>query len=412
MKSIKQADVKGKRVLVRVGFDVPIENGKVIDDTRIKAALPTIEYLQKSGAANIFLLSHLGRPDGKEVDDLRLEPIAERLAELLKIKDYKKEDLKGAGFSDFKWDIYHLDPNILLLENIRFDSGEEENSEGLAKRLASIADSPRGLSRRSKADEAGIYVNDALSVSHREHCSVSAITKYLPSYAGLSLEKEISELDKITKNPARPLGIIIGGAKTEDKLPAVKNLSTLADFFLLGGVVANTFLAARGHDIGKSKVDDDLIDDAKKIWTQIMDDPNRDIFLPRDFVISKLRKKPKDVEIISIKDIEKLKDSHYKIVDIGPKTIKLYSKKIAEAGTIFWNGNLGVTEVKDFSRGSEGIAKTIAENDTYSVIGGGDTGGFVNRLGLGQKFDFISTGGGATLEYLAGKELPGIKTLE
>ena len=397
MKSIKEADVKGKRILVRVGFDVPIEDGEISDDSRIRASLPTIEYLKKSGAANIFLVTHLGRPEGEEVDEFRLEEVAERLAELLKTKDYKKEDLKEAGFSDFSWDIYYLEPNINLLENIRFDPGEEENSDELAKRLSSIAD---------------IYVNDALSVSHREHASVSAIAKYLPSYAGLSLKKEISELNKILKNPARPLGIIIGGAKTEDKLPAVKNLSTLADFFLLGGVVANTFLAARGHDVGKSKIDDELIPDAKKIWTQIMDDPDRDIFLPRDFVISKLRKKTKDVEVIGIKDIEKLKDSDFKIVDIGPKTVKLYNKKIADAETIFWNGNLGITEVKKFSRGSKDVARAIAENSCYSVIGGGDTAGFINKLDLGDRFDFISTGGGAILDYLAGKPLPGIEALE
>lgn len=397
MKSIKEADVKGKRILVRVGFDVPIEDDKVIDDSRIKASMSTIKYLQKAGAANIFLMSHLGRPEGKEVDDLRLGPIAERLAELLKTKDYKKENLKEVGFGDFSWDIYHLDPNISLLENIRFDPGEEANSDELAKKLSSLAD---------------IYVNDALSNSHREHASMVGITKCLSSYVGLSLEKEVIELDKILKDPAHPLGIIIGGAKTEDKLPAVKNLSTLADFFLLGGVVANTFLAAREHDIGRSKIDGDLIDDAKKIWTQLMDDPARDIFLPRDFVISNSSKEPKDVEIISIKDMQRLKDSDYKIVDIGPKTIKLYGKKIADAGTIFWNGNLGITEVKKFSKGSEEIARAIAESSAYSVIGGGDTAGFIHQKKLADKFNFISTGGGATLEYLAGKPLLGLKALE
>ncbi len=397
MKSIKEADVKGKRVLVRVGFDVPIENGKVVDDTRIRAAIPTIEYLQKCRCSNIFLVTHAGRPNGKEVDDLKLEPIAERLAELLKVRDYSKEDLKETALGDFKWDIYHLEPNIVLLENIRFDPGEEKQSEELAKKLASLAD---------------IYVNDALSNSHRDHTSMVAITNHLPTYAGIGLFQEISELDKILKDPERPLGIIIGGAKTEDKLPAVKNLSTLADFFMLGGVVANTFLAARGHDIGKSKIDDDLIDDAKKIGTQIMDDPDRDIFLPRDFVISESGKESKNSEVISMKDIEKLKDSEYKIVDIGPKTIKLYSKKVKDAGTIFWNGNLGVTEVKEFSKGSEGVAKALAESSAYSVIGGGDTAGFINEKKLTDKFNFISTGGGATLDYLAGKPLPGLKALE
>jgi phosphoglycerate kinase len=394
LKEITQADIKGKRVLVRVGFDVPIEDGRITDDSRIQASIPTIKYLEENGASEIFLVTHRGRPQGKETEEFRLQPVAEKLAQILGSK-ITKENIENSKV-DFSWEAYRFEPNIIMFENIRFDPGEENDSDDLAKKLANLAD---------------LYVNDAFSVSHRHNASVSAITKFLPSYAGLSLIKEISELDKLVKKPAQPFGVIIGGAKTEDKLPAVKNLSTLADFFLLGGVVANTFLAARRHKLGKSLYDRGQVKDAQKIWTQIMDDPARDIFLPRDFVVSKSIKNAADMKIISIKDVGQIKDSEYAIVDIGPKTIELYKSKINDAKTIFWNGNLGVTEISEFAEGSEEIARAIAEVDSYSVIGGGDTAGFVYQQKLDKKIDFISTGGGATLEYLAGKMLPGLNVL-
>jgi phosphoglycerate kinase len=395
LKEITQADIKGKKVLVRVGFDVPIQDNQITDDSRIRASIPTIKYLQENDAGQIILVTHLGRPEGKETEEFRLSPIAEKLADLLKSK-LSKENIEDS-YADFSWEAYRLGPKILMLENIRFDPGEENDSEELGKKLASLAD---------------LYVNDAFSVSHRANASVSAVAKFLPSFAGLSLVEEVNQLTKLMRNPDHTFGIIIGGAKTEDKLPAIKNLSTLADFFLLGGVVANTFLAGRGHNIGRSLFGVKEAADAQKIWTQIMDDPNRDIFLPRDFIVSQSVKQSVSQQVIELKDIEKIKDSKYYITDIGPKTVELYQSKIVGAKTIFWNGNLGISEVKEFAKGSEEIAKAIADSDCYSVIGGGDTSGFIYQQKLDKKIDFISTGGGATLEYLAGKELPGIKALE
>jgi len=398
MRSIKEAVIKGKKVIVRVDFNVAVEAGEVVEELRIKESLPTIEYLKKHGAEAIILISHLGRPEGKVDEELRLGPVAKTLANLLKISHIEMEKAKDIGLSDLDMAIYHLEPNIILLENIRFYPEEERGDRKFAKKLASLGD---------------IFINDAFSVSHRDHASVSGIAKYLPSYAGFLLEKEVAELSKLLERPTKPFLLILGGAKPLDKIPVIKNLIGRCEWFEIGGAVTNSFLKVKGiPDLGASLVEEDSLAEANEIWQMIMDEPNKDIFLPRDFVISKSFKKAVGVKTISMDQILELKDSKYAIVDIGPKTLKIFGEKIKEAKTIFWNGNMGVSEVEEFSKGTYGLAKLVAGSTAYKVIGGGDTTGFVSSKGLTDKFSFVSTGGGATLEFLAGKRLPGIEALE
>jgi phosphoglycerate kinase len=397
MRSIKEAEIAGKKVIVRVDFNVAIEAGEVVEEFRIEQSLPTIEYLQKKSAKEIILISHLGRPEGKVDEELRLGPVAKSLAGLLKINHIDMEKAKDIGLSNLDLEIYHLEPNIILLENIRFFPEEESGDKNFAKKLASLGD---------------IFVNDAFSASHRDHASVSGIAKFLPSYAGFLLEKEISELSKLLERPAKPFLLILGGAKPLDKIPVIKNLIGRCEWFEIGGAVANSFLRVRGiDDLGASLVHEDSLAEAHQVWQMIMDESNKDMFLPRDFVISKSFKKPVGVKTIGMDKILVLKNSKYSIVDIGPKTLKIFGEKIKEAKTIFWNGNMGVSEVSEFSKGTLGLTKLIAASDAYKVIGGGDTVGFVSSAGLTDKFNFVSTGGGATLEFLAGKRLPGIEAL-
>ena len=347
LKSVKQIkNLKDKRVLVRCDFDVPLEKGRVVDDSRLRACLPTIEYLLKK-KAKIILIGHAGRPSGKVVKDLSLLPIKKRLEKLLGQKiDFVKDSGK----------------NILMLENLRFTAGEERNNKKFAKDLANLAD---------------IYINEAWANSHRAHSSISAIQRYLPSYAGLHLEKEIKNL---SGSLSKPLILIIGGAKIETKLPVIKKFFNQADYILVGGAVANNFLKALGLDVGQSLVNNKYLKMAKKIY-------NPKIILPIDVI-----------------------QKNGKILDIGPKTIKLFRAKIKLAKTIIWNGPMGKFEDEQYASGTDAIAKTILKSKAKIIIGGGDTEAALGNRKIPANI-FVSSGGGAMLEFLANKKLPGLKKL-
>ena len=387
MQTIQDADLKDKKVLIRVGFDVPIEKGKVVSDVRIKAVLPTLDLIIKKGAKEIILISHLGRPKNHEVK-FSLYPVANKLAEIL------KSETKFNGSQEE----YQINSKIKLLENLRFNKGEEKNSPEFSKNLASFAD---------------IYVDDAFSVIHRDHASITGVAKLLPSYGGLQVQKEVENLTKLETAKEKSFTVILGGAKIADKLPIIKNLTSRAQNFLIGGAIASTFLAARRHYLGKSLVEDEAYRAANIIWQQIMDEPDRNIYLPVDLVISRSFEKSVDQKVISVSALLKPNAiEEYAVVDIGPKTREKYAKVIAQSKTIFWNGNMGVSEVEEFSKGTEAIADAVASSSAFSVVGGGDTVGFLENAGLIDKVSFASTGGGATLEFISGKELPGLKVLE
>jgi len=368
MKSLNGLVVAGKNILLRVDFNVPMDQRRaILDDSRIRAALPTILYLIKQRAKQIVLVSHLGRPKGKVVEELKLKAVAQRLGALLKIKNNLILDKVG----DF--DAYKLNPQIYLLENIRFYKEEEENNLEFAKKLADLGD---------------VFVNDAFSCSHRAHASIEGVTHFLPSYAGLALEREVETLSSMMKNPKSPFVCILGGAKVSDKIDVIKNLAQKVDWFLLGGVMANTFLKAKGCDIKSSAVVNEKLDEAKKLD----EDFGTKIILPVDYAFGKL-------------------DGKDAILDIGQATVLMFADYLRRAKTIFWNGNLGMTEIKKFATGSKEIAKAVISTSAMTIAGGGDTVSFLNQYSFASGFSFVSLGGGATLEFLAGKKLPGLAPL-
>lgn len=369
MKTIKNFKINGKKILVRVDFNVPKS-----DDSRIRVSLPTINYLLENGVAKIILISHLGRPKGKVVEELKLKPVAEKLKDLLKIQT----EIKEVNLDNFP--AYQVSDKIFLLENIRFYPEEEKNDVEFTKKLAHLGDSPRG--------EAGIFINDAFSASHRAHSSTEGIAHFLPSFAGFALEKEVEELTKILKNPGRPFVCILGGAKVSDKIRIIENLAPKVDYFLLGGVMANTFLVAQGINLKDSLVSNESISVAK----ELLDKFKEKIILPSDLVVRELNGKEA-------------------VLDIGPKDVEKFSQYIEKAKTIFWNGNLGMTEKSEYVKGSRTVAEKIIASKALTVVGGGDTVGFLKSQNLTQKFSFISLGGGATLEFLAGKKLPALNRL-
>lgn len=393
MKKIQDAQVEGKKVLLRVDFNVPMtDNGEIEGDKRIREALPTIQYLLDHHVTKITIISHLGKPDGKIVPELSLLPIANRLAELLKI-DVKFHEPSPE---------YKLNDKITLLENLRFDSGEEANDSSFAEKLASRAD---------------LFVNDAFGTAHRAHASTEGVTKYLMSFAGLLIQNEVKHLNSLLKNEKNPFTVILGGAKIADKLPALKNLMSQTDNFLIGGAIANTFLASRRHYLGKSLVEKDEFPDANKIYQNLMDDPRKCLYLPKDLVLSMSEEKPEDIQEVGVEELLNPSYEEYSAVDIGPSTIEQYQTIIKDSKTVFWNGNMGISEVREFANGTEEIAEAVKElaqdDDVHIVVGGGDTVAEVEALGVTSSDKiFLSTGGGATLEYLAGKVLPGLKALE
>ena len=386
--TVKDLEFKGKTVLMRVDFNVPQDtNLKITDDTRIRATLPTIKYILENGVTKLILMSHLGRPDGKIVAKYSLKPIAVKLQELLGQPVLFLNDCVGANIKN---DIAAAKERIVLLENLRFHAEEEANDAGFAKQLASLAD---------------IFVNDAFGTAHRAHASTEGVTHYLKSAAGFLLEKEIEYLGSAVANPERPFVVILGGAKVSDKIGVIENLLPKCDAIIIGGGMAYTFLKAQGKAIGNSKLEKDKLDLAKSILDKAKQ-LKKDILLPIDNLIVETIDAGAKTELVG----ENIPDGKI-AVDIGPKTIAFFEEKLKTAKTIVWNGPLGIFEMDPFSKGTQEIAKFISGLKAVSIIGGGDTAAAVAKFNLEDKMTHISTGGGASLEFLEGKILPGIAAL-
>ena len=384
-KTVKDIDVKNKKVLMRVDFNVPVKEGVVGDDTRIKAAIPTIQYLLKQGAA-VILTSHLGRPKNKVMPEFSLKPVAEHLAQLLEKPVAFADDCLGESAHNAADAL--MPGEVLLLENTRFHAGEEKNDPEMAQQLASLAD---------------VFVNDAFGTAHRAHASTEGVAKFLPAVAGFLLEKEIKYLGQAIDNPERPFVAILGGAKVSDKIGVIKNLLQKADTILIGGGMANTFFKAQGLAMGDSLVEDDVLDTAKEILSL----GGEKMKLPLDVVVADAFAEDANAKVIQSGDV----DAGWRILDIGPKTVKQYSEVIKNAGTVIWNGPMGVFEFKKFTSGTFGIAQAVADSGCVSVIGGGESVAAIQESGLAEKITHISTGGGASLEMLEGLTLPGVAAL-
>jgi phosphoglycerate kinase len=388
-KGISELDVRGKRILVREDLNVPLAGGAVADDTRIVAAVPTLRTLSERGA-KVIVMSHLGRPDGKAVDALRMAPVATALSAALGRPVKSAPDCVGPA-AQAAVDAL-ADGDVLLLENLRFHPEEEQNDDAFAQQLASLGDA---------------YVNDAFGTAHRAHASTVGITKYLPSYMGPLLERELGVLDEILERPKRPFVAVLGGAKVADKIGVISRLMQLCDAILIGGGMANTLLAAEGFEVGASLRDQDL-GPAKGLRAEIDHKATRvEVLLPTDAVVAKERKADAQTRFADIDQIR----SDEMILDIGPTTAEQFTGVILGAKTVLWNGPMGVFEIDAFAAGTEAVGQAIAESGAMSVVGGGDTAAAAHKLGFADKMTHISTGGGATLEYLEGKELPGVAAL-
>lgn len=384
-KSVRDLDLSGKRVLVRVDFNVPVKNGEVTDDTRIVRALPNIRHLLSEGAQPI-LISHLGRPKGERNPDYAMDPVAKRLEELLGEPVRKLDHSVGPEVEQAleDWD----GRGVVLLENSRFYPGETKNDPELSEGLAALAD---------------LYVNDAFGAAHRAHATTVGVAKRLPSAAGLLMEAELDYLDSVLKSPERPFVAILGGAKVSDKIGVIESLLEKADTLLIGGAMCFTFFKARGYEVGASLVEDDYLEEAERLMEKAGDR----LVLPRDVVVAEKMEEDAETRTVGVEEIP----AGWMGLDVGPETVEFFAERIADARTIFWNGPMGVFEMEAFARGTEGVAKAVAESDATSVIGGGDSVAAVNKLGLEGEMSHISTGGGASLEYVEGKELPGVAIL-
>ena len=388
-KTIRDVDVAGKKVLVRVDFNVPLDaEGHITDETRIIAALPTIEYLVGKGA-KVILCSHLGRPKGQFKPEFSLAPVAKRLAELVDTKVVFATDIIGESAQKAVDEI--KEGEIVLLENLRFHKEETDNDPEFAKKLASYAD---------------LYVNDAFGTAHRAHASTEGVTHYLPAVAGFLIDKELEFLGGALENPQRPFVAILGGAKIADKIPVIDNLFDKVDSLIIGGGMANTFQLALGHDMAKSLVDEssvpiakELLEKAKKKGVALM--------LPIDVCAAKELKAGVETKVFPVEAIP----ADYMALDIGPATRMLFTKEVESAKTVIWNGPMGVAEIPEFAVGTQAIAQAMADSEATTIIGGGDSAAAVKKLGFADKMTHISTGGGASLEFLEGKELPGVAAL-
>lgn len=385
-KTVRDIDPSGLTALVRVDFNVPLQDGVVADDTRIRAALPTIEYLLNKNA-KVVLSSHLGRPKGKRVDELSLSPIASHLSDLLGAPVGFSSDCIGPEAESKS---KALKPGeVLLLENTRFHPEEKKNDPGFAKALASLGE---------------IYVNDAFGTAHRAHASSEGVAHYLPAVAGFLMEKEINVLGKVLSDPEKPFIAVLGGAKISDKIGVVESLLKIADKLLLGGGMANTFLAALGYEIGDSLVERDSIEIAE----EFLDQSSGKIYLPIDVVIADGFSAEAEYKTVPSDAVE----IGWQILDIGPETVSKFALEIVDAKTIVWNGPVGVFEFEPFAEGTNALAKVIAESNAQAIIGGGDSAAAIRLAGLEDQVFHVSTGGGASLEFLEGKTLPGVAALQ
>lgn len=387
-KTMNDIDVQGKRVFVRVDFNVPMDNGTVADDTRIRAAIPTIEHLTNKGA-KVILASHLGRPKGEVKEEMRLTAVGKRLSELINKPVTKLDESIGSVVESTIEQMKNGD--IVLLENVRFHKGEEKNCEDLAKNFAKLAD---------------YYVNDAFGTAHRAHASTEGIAKYIPAVSGFLMEKELDVLGKALSNPERPFTAIIGGAKVKDKIGVIDNLLDKVDNLIIGGGLSFTFVKAQGYEIGKSLLEEDKIELAKG-FIEKAKEKGVNLYMPIDAVVAKEFSNDTDVKIVDIDSIPE----DWMGLDIGPKTAEKYREVILNSNLIIWNGPMGVFEMDKFAEGTKKVAEAMAETKGYTIIGGGDSAAAVEKFNVADKMDHISTGGGASLELMEGKQLPGIVAL-
>jgi phosphoglycerate kinase len=386
--SVRDAEVAGKRVLVRVDFNVPLDGGRVADDTRIRAALPTIEALRERGAS-LVLVSHLGRPKGEVVPELSLKPVGERLAELLGAPVQQAPAVVGA---DVETLAAGLSPGgVLLLENVRYESGETANDAALAEALARLAD---------------LYVNDAFGAAHRAHASTEGVAHRLPGYAGLLLQSEVERLTAVVESPGRPLVVVLGGAKVSDKVGVIDRFLELADSILIGGAMCFSFFRAQGIATGDSLVEEQGVEPAEQALARA-EDSQCELLLPVDLVLG--RSFDADTERRESDAVE-VADG-WMGLDVGPRTAATYAERIAAAGTVLWNGPMGAFELAPFAAGTRTVAEAVAAAPGTTVVGGGDSVAALNEFGLAEKVDWVSTGGGASLELLEGKKLPGVEAL-
>ena len=390
-KSVEDLDVKGKRVLVRCDFNVPLKDGEITNDKRIVAALPTIKYLMEQGAKGI-LCSHLGRPKGEYKPEFSLAPVAKRLSEYLGVDVPLAEDENVVGDNAKKMAADLQDGQVMLLENVRYRAEETKNEENFSKELASLAD---------------LFVNDAFGTAHRAHCSTTGVASYLPAACGYLIQKEIQFMGGALADPKRPLVAILGGAKVSDKIGVISNLIDKCDTIIIGGGMAYTFMKYLGHNIGTSLLEADWVDKAGEMM-QTAKDKGVKFLIPIDNRCGKEYKEDTEVLVCKSDDIP----DGWMGLDIGPKTEKLFADAIDGAGTVIWNGPMGVSEWDNFASGTIAVAKAIADSGAISIIGGGDSVAAVTKLGFADQMSHISTGGGASLEFLEGKELPGIAALQ
>ncbi|WP_101843098.1 phosphoglycerate kinase [Halobacillus sp. Marseille-P3879] len=387
-KTIRDVEVQGKTVFCRVDFNVPMSGGEVTDDTRIKAALPTIQHLTGNGA-KVILASHLGRPKGEAVEELRLDPVAKRLSDLVGKTVTKTDEVYGDEVNTAISEMENGD--ILLVENVRFHPGEEKNDPELAKAFAQMAD---------------LYVNDAFGAAHRAHASTAGVAEHIPAVAGFLLEKEINVLGKALSNPERPFTAIIGGAKVKDKIGVIDNLIDKVDHLIIGGGLAYTFVKAQGHEIGKSLLEEDKIELAKE-YMKKAEEKGVDFVMPEDVIVADDFSDSANTQEVDIASIP----ADWEALDIGPKTREKYAKIINDSKLVIWNGPMGVFELETFANGTKDVAQALSETKGYTVIGGGDSAAAVEKFGYADDMDHVSTGGGASLEFMEGKELPGVALL-
>ncbi|MFJ8066082.1 phosphoglycerate kinase [Psychrobacillus sp. NPDC096426] len=386
--SLSDVTLQGKRVFCRVDFNVPMEDGAITDDTRIRAALPTINYLIEQGA-KVILASHMGRPKGEVKEELRLTKVGEHLATLLNKPVTKLDESIGEAVAQTVSDMKNGE--VVLLENVRFHAGEEKNDPELAKAFAALAD---------------VYVNDAFGAAHRAHATTEGIAKLLPAVSGLLMEKELDVLGKALSNPERPFTAIIGGAKVKDKIGVIDHLLNKVDNIIIGGGLSYTFSKAQGNDIGTSLLEEDKIELAKE-FIEKAKEKGVSFYLPIDVVVADEFSKDANTKVVDIDQIP----SDWMGLDIGPKTAALYADVIKNSKLIIWNGPMGVFEMAAFANGTKGVANAMAETTGYTIIGGGDSAAAVEKFDVADKMDHISTGGGASLEFMEGKDLPGVSAL-